>query len=105
MGDIKTKEQIEKNIKKLDKSVIWTEKIKNTSINLKDNITKGNNEEVNEYSTDKYEHAVRKIKDDSMFVADKTIDSSKKIIKNKYQKNKISKLRNQENNIKNTKKE
>ena len=37
MPDIKTKELKDKTIKDLDKSVVWTERIKNPIINTKDN--------------------------------------------------------------------
>ena len=112
MKDIKTKENKIKNIKTLDKTKAWTERIKDPAMYLnekvKDNTT-GNTNAV-DYASDKLKYEANRAKDEAEYLSKKGINKTrnsvierkeKKIIKEKIDgvktKEKIEKIVKSEN--------
>lgn len=98
MPDIKTKELKDKTIKDLDKSVVWTERIKNPIINTKDKINSinSNNEEISEYGENEIKYYTNKVKEETIYQARNNSIKATNKIKKEFQKRKI---RNKNDNI------
>lgn len=93
MSDIKTKELKDKTIKDLDKSVVWTERIKNPIINTKDKINSFNsdNEEISEYGENEIKYYTNKVKEETIYQARNNSTKATNKIKKEFQKRKIRK--------------
>ena len=93
MPDIKTKELKDKTIKDLDKSVVWTERIKNPIINTKDKINSFNsdNEEISEYGENEIKYYTNKVKEETKYQARNNSTKATNKIKKEFQKRKIRK--------------
>lgn len=92
-SDIKTKESKPKTVKTLDKTVVWTERIKDSIVctNEKAKDVAEDNSSITDYGEDKIKYISNRAKDESIYRSKKTknkvIDNAKK----KYQKNKLIK--------------
>lgn len=92
-SDIKTKESKPKTVKTLDKTVAWTERIKDSIVytNEKAKDVAEDNSSITDYGEDKIKYISNRAKDESIYRSkknkNKVIDNAKK----KYQKNKLIK--------------
>lgn len=114
MADIKTKEFKNKTIKNLDKSVAWTERIKDPVVFLNDK-TKEHIEENNstsQYGEEKIQYYSNRMKDETIYQSKKVASKTTNKLKEEYRKNKVIKkssvntnkdIKNSKNVIKNTK--
>ena len=93
MSDIKTKDIKPKSVKKLDKAVAWTERIKDPIVyaneKSKDAIS-GDGNKV-DYGSDKIKYVSNRAKDESIYATKKGVTKTKDIAIKKYQKKKLSK--------------
>lgn len=104
MRDIKVKEKRLGSIKTLDKTIAWTERVKDQIVylNKKLNSSVENEENATDYGNDKVNFVINRIKDESTYAIKKTSNNSIEYIKKKYQKKKLikSKKKINENNFK-----
>ena len=89
--DIKTKSYHSKNIKVLDKSVAWTERIKDPVVYLNDKVkdNTSQNENIYDYGNDKIKYHVNRTTDETVYMSKKIGEKGVNKIKKEYSKNKI----------------
>ena len=99
MSNIKTKDIKPKSVKKLDKAIAWTERIKDPIVyaneRSKDAVSGDGN--VVDYDSDKIKYVSNRAKDESIYAAKKGVTKTKDVAIKKYQKNKLKKVANKEN--------
>lgn len=92
-GDIKTKESKPKTIKALDKTLAWTERVKDPIVyaNEKSKDVAEGNSSITDYGEDKIKYLSNRAKDESIYrskqIKNKVVNNAKK----KFQKNKLIK--------------
>lgn len=93
MRDIKVKEKRLGNIKTLDKTIAWTERVKDPIVylNKKLNSSVENEENATDYGNDKVNFVINRIKDESIYAIKKTSNNSVEYVKKKYQQKKLIK--------------
>lgn len=93
MRDIKVKEKRLGNIKTLDKTIAWTERVKDPIVylNKKLNSSVENEENAIDYGNDKINFVADRIKDESIYAVKKTSNNSVEYVKKKYQQKKLNK--------------
>lgn len=98
--DIKIKNQQSKTIKVLDKSIAWTERVKDPinylNNNVKDNTSQNDN--ITDYGSDKVKYHVNRATDETIYMSKKTGEKGLNKIKEEYNKKKI--LNSEKGNIK-----
>lgn len=107
IADIKIKEVKDRTIKGLDKTIAWTERIKDpiANINNKSNEYTNDNNSISEYGENKIKYYSNRMKDETVYQGKKVVNKGKEKIKKEYQKGKLKKTEKQtKNTIKNTKK-
>ena len=99
MSDIKTKDIKPKSVKKLDKAVAWTERVKNPIVyaneKSKDGVSGDGN--IVDYGSDKIKYVSNRAKDESIYATKKGVTKTKDIAIKKYQKKKLSKATSKDN--------
>ena len=93
MSDIKTKDLKPKTVKSLDKTIAWTERIKEPIVyaneKSKDAVSCDGN--IVDYGSDKIKYVSNRAKDESIYAAKKGVTKTKDVAIKKYQKKKLSK--------------
>ncbi|MBR2784700.1 MAG: hypothetical protein IKD74_01760 [Clostridia bacterium] len=93
MSDIKTKDIKPKSVKTLDKTIAWTERIKDPIVyaneKSKDVVSEDGN--IVDYGSDKIKYVSNRAKDESVYAAKKGVTKTKDVAIKKYQKKKLSK--------------
>lgn len=95
MKTIKTRENVEKGIKTFNKTVAWTERVKDPVVylNKKTKETTGDSSPT-EYGEDKIKYYSNRAKDEVIYSSKKAAIKSKENLINKYKKSKLSKKEN-----------
>lgn len=95
MKTIKTRENVEKGIKTFNKTVAWTERVKDPVVylNKKTKETTGDSSPT-EYGEDKIKYYSNRAKDEVIYSFKKAAIKSKENLINKYKKSKLSKKEN-----------
>ena len=93
MSDIKTKDSMPKEVKKLDKAKAWTERIKDPLVYTNRKIDKlvSGDESVNEYGSDKISYVANRTKDEVVYANKKVANKTKNQIKKIHNKRKARK--------------
>lgn len=97
MADIKTKGIKPKTVKTLDKTVAWTERVKDPIVyaNEKAKDATDNQTNIVDYGDDKIRYVSNRVKDETIYAGKKTVTFTKNktvdFVKKKYQKNKLTK--------------
>ena len=95
--DIKTKDIKPKTVKTIDKSIAWTERVKDPIVYANEKVKDLTDEKVDilDYGEDKIKYVSNRIKDESIYVSKKAVNNTKNRVinyaKKKYRKNKLSK--------------
>lgn len=91
MNDIKIKEVKDKTIKGLDKTVAWTERVKDPIVYLNDKSKDAvsNDTTITEYGEDKIKYYSNRAKDETIYAAKKVKNKGVNKIKEQYQKKKL----------------
>lgn len=99
MSDIKTKDIKPKSVKKLDKAVAWTERVKDPIVyaNEKSKDTVSGDGNIVDYGSDKIKYVSNRAKDESIYATKKGVTKTKDIAIKKYQKKKLSKATSKDN--------
>ncbi|MBP3841958.1 MAG: hypothetical protein IK997_07580 [Bacilli bacterium] len=99
MSDIKTKDIKPKSVKKLDKAVAWTERIKDPIVyaNEKSKDAVSGDGNIVDYGSDKIKYVSNRAKDESLYATKKGVTKTKDIAIKKYQKKKLSKATSKDN--------
>ena len=89
--NIKIKNQQNKTIKVLDKSIAWTERIKDPAVYLNDKIkaNTSQNENIYDYGNDKIKYHVNRATDETIYMSKRMGEKSLNKIKREYNKKKI----------------
>lgn len=108
MSDIKTKDIKPKSVKTLDKTIAWTERIKDPIVytNEKSKDVVSNEGNVIDYGADKIKYVSNRVKDESIYAGKKAATKTKDVAIKKYKNRKIKKIKNTKkinNTIKTTK--
>lgn len=92
MKDIKTKDNSHKGIKTLNKARAWTERVKDPIVYLNDksNEMNTNDNNINEYGSDKIKYYSNRVKDEAVNIVGK----GKDVLKSKYKNKKLAKTNN-----------
>ena len=89
--DIKIKNQQSKTIKVLDKSIAWTERVKDPinylNNNVRDNTSQNDN--ITDYGSDKFKYHVNRATDETIYMSKKMGEKGLNKIKEEYNKKKI----------------
>ena len=112
--DIKTKDKLPKSVKAIDKTIAWTERIKDPLIYANEKIKDSTDGDIDiiDYGEDKIKYYSNRIKDESLYASKKSINKSKDLLIDKYKKKKLLKhnkdmpkevINNSKNTIKNSK--
>lgn len=108
MKDIKIKEVKDKTIKGLDKTIAWTERVKDPIVYLNDKSKDAvsNDTTITEYGEDKIKYYSNRAKDESIYAAKKVKNKGVNKIREQYQKKKLLNKteKTTKDTIKNTKK-
>ena len=97
MTNIKTKDSKPKMVKTIDKSIAWTERVKDSVEHINEKSKDGCNEETNalDYGDEKIKYVSNRVKDEVIYASKKTAtymkEKSINYAKNKYQRNKLIK--------------
>ena len=93
MSDIKTKDLKPKSVKALDKTVAWTERIKDPIVyaNEKSKDAVSGDGNIVDYGSDKIKYVSNRAKDESIYAAKKGVTKTKDVAIKKYQKKKLAK--------------
>lgn len=107
-GRYKSKKIKDKSIKGLDKTVAWTERVKDSIVYLNDrtkDYVEGNNT-ISEYGEDKIKYYSNRTKNETIFQSKKVANKTTNKLKKEFQKRKMSKntSKNVDKTIKNTNK-
>ena len=99
MSDIKTKDIKPKSVKKLDKAVAWTERVKDPIVyaNEKSKDAVSGDGNIVDYGSDKIKYVSNRAKDESIYATKKGVTKTKDIAIKKYQKKKLSKATSKDN--------
>ena len=99
MSDIKTKDIKPKSVKKLDKEVAWTERVKDPIVyaNEKSKDAVSGDGNIVDYGSDKIKYVSNRAKDESIYATKKGVTKTKDIAIKKYQKKKLSKATSKDN--------
>lgn len=89
--NIKTKSQQNKTIKVLDKSIAWTERVKDPVSHLDDNVrdNTSQNETIYDYGNDKIKYHVNRATDETIYMSKRMGEKGLNKIKKEYNKKKI----------------
>lgn len=89
--NIKTKSQQSKTIKVLDKSIAWTERVKDPVSHLNNNVRENTSQDENiyDYGNDKVKYHVNRATDETIYVSKRMGEKGLNKIKNEYNKKKI----------------
>lgn len=89
--NIKTKSQQSKTIKVLDKSIAWTERVKDPVSHLDDNVrdNTSQNENIYDYGNDKIKYHVNRATDETIYMSKRMGEKGLNKIKKEYNKKKI----------------
>lgn len=89
--NIKTKSQQSKTIKVLDKSIAWTERVKDPVSHLVDNVrdNTSQNENIYDYGNDKIKYHVNRATDETIYMSKRMGEKGLNKIKKEYNKKKI----------------
>ena len=92
VSKIKIKEHSEKTIKTLDKTIAWTERIKNPIIyaNEKTKDTISGEENPIDYGTDKIEYVSNRAKDETIYASKKAVSKGKEKAIEQIKKKKLN---------------
>lgn len=98
--DIKIKNQQSKTIKVLDKSIAWTERVKDPISYLNDNVrdNTSQNDNITDYGCDKVKYHVNRATDETIYMSKRMGEKGLNKIKKEYNKKKI--LNSEKGNIK-----
>lgn len=103
MADVKIKEKKQKSVRILDKSIAWTERIKDPIVYSLNRLEDNNDNNISDYGEDKVRYLSNRVKDELIYFSSK---SSSKIIdkvKSRYQKqNRIKEKNKKVNNSRKT---
>ena len=93
MSDIKTKDLKPKSVKALDKTIAWTERIKDPIVyaNEKSKDAVSGDGNIVDYGSDKIKYVSNRAKDESIYAAKKGVTKTKDVAIKKYQKKKLAK--------------
>lgn len=96
MKDIKVKEKFKTGIKTIDKSVVWTSKVKDSVSDIRDRSNMINNDKTSnvEYADNKIEMMVDKSKNATIIGSKKTFTKTKDRMINNYKNKKMNKIKN-----------
>lgn len=106
MTNIKTKDSKPKMVKTIDKSIAWTERVKDSVEHINEKSKDGCNEETNalDYGDEKIKYVSNRVKDEVIYASKKTAtymkEKSINYAKNKYQRNKL--IKSKAKNVKGT---
>ena len=118
MADIKVKEIKNKTVKNLDRTIAWTERVKDPIVYLNDKSKDATVDDVpiSEYGEDKIKYYTNRAKDETIYQSKKVTTKTTNVLKQEYQKKKLVKnklkeetssidnvIENTNKNIKNTK--
>ena len=95
MTNIKIKNKKNNGIKSLDKTIAWTERIKDPALYLNEKVkdTVSQNNDITDYGNDKIKYEVNRIKDETIYLSKKSGRYTKNIIFNQIKTNKLSQSR------------
>jgi len=112
MADIKTKEHKPKTVKSIDRTIAWTERVKDPVVYLNDKAKDAmdNNQDIGEYGSDKIKYLSNRVKDETIYnikksanyVKNKTIELIKKREQKSITSNSIKTVENTNKAIKET---
>ena len=93
MSDIKTKDLKPKSVKALDKTIAWTERVKDPIVyaNEKSKDAVSGDGNIVDYGSDKIKYVSNRAKDESIYAAKKGVTKTKDVAIKKYQKKKLTK--------------
>lgn len=91
--DIKTKDKLPKSVKSIDKTIAWTERIKDPLVYAIEKVKDFTDGDIDiiDYGEDKIKYYSNRIKDESLYASKKSINKSKDILIDKYKKKKLLK--------------
>lgn len=91
--DIKTKDKLPKSVKSIDKTIVWTERIKDPLVYANEKVKDSTDGDIDiiDYGDDKIKYYSNRIKDESLYASKKSISKSKDILIDKYKKKKLLK--------------
>ena len=91
--DIKTKDKIPKSVKSIDKTIAWTERIKDPLVYANEKVKDSTDGDIDiiDYGDDKIKYYSNRIKDESLYASKKSINKSKDLLIDKYKKKKLLK--------------
>ena len=94
MSDIKTKDLKPRTVKSLDKTIAWTERIKDPIVytNEKSKDAVNGDENLVDYGSNKIKYVSNRAKDESIYATKKGVTKTKDVAIKKYQKKKLSKV-------------
>ena len=93
MSNIKLKDNKSRTVKSLDKTIAWTERIKDPIVYANEKSKDAVSDEGNivDYGSDKIKYVSNRAKDESVYAAKKGVTKTKDVAIKKYQKKKLSK--------------
>lgn len=96
IADIKIKEIKDKTVKSLDKTIAWTERVKDPIVYLNDKSkdSVSNDTTISEYGEDKIKYYTNRAKDESIYQGKKVVNKTSSKLKNEYQKKKLARMDN-----------
>lgn len=91
--DIKTKDKLPKSVKSIDKTIAWTERIKDPLVYANEKVKDSTDGDIDiiDYGEDKIKYYSNRIKDESLYASKKSINKSKDLLIDKYRKQKLLK--------------
>ena len=92
--DIKTKDKLPKSVKSIDKTIAWTERIKDPLVYANEKVKDSTDGDIDiiDYGEDKIKYYSNRIKDESLYASKKGINKSKDLLIDKYKKQNLLKL-------------
>ncbi len=96
MKYIKVKEKFKKSIKTIDKSAVWTSKVKDSVSDIRDRSNIINNDKTSnvEYADNKIESMINKSKNATIIVTKKVFTKTRERMINNYKNKKMNKIKN-----------
>ena len=91
--DIKTKDIKPKSVKTIDKTIAWTERIKDPIVYANEKVKDSTTEQVDvlDYGEDKIRYYSNRIKDESLYATRKTANKVKNNLVDRFKKDRLSK--------------